>query len=308
MPQEIKQRPKNIVKAYVENYDKFDRLSKGDKISFIKQKIIMQQLMGSLDKDSLKAIDDLSSRLQALREKQNRSTEDIAEERKIIKTVEPIVNQQELLMKRKMQLINKNTKIPPISNTGIRLAKDTSRKTLFDYQTINACESRFENLNLTPNIASKYKRNDRGFSMKTQSQRDSAHLTTNINGELKSSEEIGNKPPILGNVTFNKQIARKPMINVPEKGLTVDIYRYVDSVSSAFKKFQSPKVQGYTMEKTKGRDNAMYNVSEYSNLKDQSENALNQLLSLREGKNSSTVSKVPGNEYMTPLRQISSLF
>jgi hypothetical protein len=48
------------------------------------------------------------------------------------------------------------------------------------------------------------------------------------------------------------------------------------------------------MEKTKGRDNSMYNVSEYSNLKDQSENTLNQQ-SLREGKNSSTVSKVPGN-------------
>ena len=54
----------------------------------------MQQLMNQIDGDSLKALDELSNRLEQLREKRGRSRDDLAEENEIIKTVEPILNQQ----------------------------------------------------------------------------------------------------------------------------------------------------------------------------------------------------------------------
>jgi hypothetical protein len=40
-----KKRPKNIVKAWVESFDKFEKLSKGGKINYVQEKIILQQLV-----------------------------------------------------------------------------------------------------------------------------------------------------------------------------------------------------------------------------------------------------------------------
>lgn len=55
------------------------------------------------------------------------------------------------------------TKIPPISLSGLKrstMGEHLSRKTLFDFQTVTVTDSRFETLNLLPNVASKYRRNN----------------------------------------------------------------------------------------------------------------------------------------------------
>ena len=75
------------------------------------------------------------------------------------------------------------TKIAAISKNGIGTG---SRKTLFDYQTLNASEGRFENNNLLPNVASKFKRNNRGFSIHLMSDRDENTFIGQCNGEFRS--------------------------------------------------------------------------------------------------------------------------
>ena len=103
--------------------------------------------------------------------------------------------------------------------------------------------------------------------MRTQSCRDPNLLIAPINGDFKSSEEMGNKPPIRCNIAFAKQISRKSMFEA--KPEVPSIYKYADMVTKAIDKFKLPKVPlaWYSMEKVPGRDNAMYNISETSNLK-----------------------------------------
>jgi hypothetical protein len=160
------------------------------------------------------------------------------------------------------------------------MGEHLSRKTLFDFQTVTCTDSRFETVNLLPNLASKFKRNNQGFSMRTQSTRDPNLLIAPINGDFKSSEEMGNKPPIRCKIAFAKQIPRKSMAeNSP---LAPSIYKYADMVSKAIDKFKLPKVPlaGYTMDKAPGRDNAMYNISETSNLKTKEENVFYELMQI----------------------------
>ena len=89
---------------------------------------------------------------------------------------------------------------------------------------------------------------------------------------------MGSKPPIKGIVAFEKQIARKPIED--DKPVAPNIYKYADAVTSAIEKFKLPKVPlaGYTMDKVLGRDNAMYNISEHSNLKEKEENVFYELM------------------------------
>jgi len=116
--------------------------------------------------------------------------------------------------------------------------------------------------------------------MRTQSTRDPNLLIAPVNSDFKSSEEMGNKPPIRCKIEFSKQVSRKSMAdNTP---LAPNIYKYADMVSKAIDKFKLPKVPlaGYTMDKAPGRDNAMYNISETSNLKTKEENVFYELMQI----------------------------
>lgn len=67
------------------------------------------------------------------------------------------------MLQAKLRAVNNKTKIPPISLSGLKkltMGEHLSRKTLFDFQTVTATDSRFETLNLLPNVSSKYKRNN----------------------------------------------------------------------------------------------------------------------------------------------------
>jgi hypothetical protein len=92
---------------------------------------------------------------------------------------------------------------------------------------------------------------------------------------------MGSKPPIKGNVAFEKQIARKSIED--EQPAAPSIYKYADMVTRAIEKFKLPKVPlaGYTMDKALGRDNAMYNISEHNNLKEKEENVFYELMQIQ---------------------------
>ena len=110
------------------------------------------------------------------------------------------------------------------------------------------------------------------------------------------------------------------------KGNPPSIYSYADQVSKALLTFNSPsmKFAGCTMQKSTGRDNAMYNVSENNNLNIKDENAFGTLLSMSSNLNgnngkindqrSSTLNKPfvasssTFNPQMKSLQQITSLF
>ena len=61
-------------------------------------------------------------------------------------------------------------------------------------------EARFENINTLPRIASKYKKNDRGFSLEKMSQRDPNFMVKETFGGMLSSEQKGFKPVTKGQV------------------------------------------------------------------------------------------------------------
>jgi len=50
------------------------------------------------------------------------------------------------------------------------------------------CEHRFDNINTLPRIASKYKKNDRGFSLQKMSERDPNFMIKESFGGMLSSE------------------------------------------------------------------------------------------------------------------------
>ena len=52
----------------------------------------------------------------------------------------------------------------------------------------NLCEQRFENINVLPKIASKYKKSDRGFSLEKMSNRDPNFMVKQSFGNLLSNE------------------------------------------------------------------------------------------------------------------------
>jgi hypothetical protein len=149
---------------------------------------------------------------------------------------------------------------------------------------LDVCEARFQAQNLLPNISSKYKRKDRGFSMLLQTQRDPNALIGACHGELKAANELGYKPNIKGNIDFDKQTARKssmticssPRVDAP------DIYSYANSVSKALMNVTNPrmKMAGTTMQKATGRDNKMYDLSEHNNLNQKEDNVFGTLISL----------------------------
>lgn len=117
--------------------------------------------------------------------------------------------------------------------------------------------------------------------MRTQSCRDPNQLIGYINGDFKSSEEMGNKPGIKGNVAFEKQTARNSIHD--KQPDAPSIYKYADMVTRAIDKFKLPKVPlaGYTMDKALGRDNTMYNISEHNNLKEKEENIFYELMQIK---------------------------
>lgn len=151
--------------------------------------------------------------------------------------------------------------------------------------------------------------------MRTQSCRDPNLMIGPVNGDFKSSEEMGSKPPIKGNVAFSKQLARKSPAE--EQPAAPSIYKYADMATKAIEKFKLPKVPlaGYTMDKALGRDNAMYNISEHSNLKDKEENAFYELMQIQTQDPSRVSSMLRSlgdrsaglSPQMTSLRQISSM-
>ena len=218
-------------------------------------------------------------------------------------------------MKRQWQTLNAKTKCPPFSMTGMngKMSNTKSRKTLFDTQSVDVCDARFNNNNLLPNIASKYRRNNRSFAMQTQSKRDTKHIIAEVNGEFRSIEDMGNKPPIKGNINFKKQVERKSWAT-KDLSDAPNIYHYCDKMNEAVDKFKMPKVPfgGYTMDKALSRDNAMYNISECSNLKPGDENSFVELLLLKQSEENLPLTKPMSNFSFSPrnphLRQISSVF
>lgn len=216
-----------------------------------------------------------------MKEAELKGAEEIEIQKQIVSQIEPLIQRTEQNIQTKLKEIKKKTKIPAISLSGLKrstMGEHLSRKTLFDFQTLGCTDSRFETINLLPNLASKFKRNNQGFSMRTQSKRDPNLLIAPIYGDFKSSEEMGNKPPIRCKISFEKQVSRNSIAE--NKPLAPNIYKYADMVSKAIDKFKLPKVPlaGYTMDKTPGRDNAMYNISEISNLKTKEENAFYELM------------------------------
>jgi len=188
----------------------------------------------------------------------------------------------------------------------------STRKTLFDNQP-GACEGRFDNNNLLPKISSKFKRNDRGFKMKTMSYRDDNSLVLPCNGEFKSTNEIGYyRPVIKGNVRFQNQVARKTIedgkiIGKDPNTHPPNIYTYADNVNAALSKFRRNSrvpFNGCTMDKALGRDNMMYNLSDVNNLNKQEDNVFDAFMSANqlEAKKSSLAKPFPSIEGISPER------
>jgi len=71
---------KNFVKDKLLTEDKMAKLSKGDKIRYAKERELFQQQIDTLSKASLKKIEELNDRLKVLKEKKEKTDEDIEEE------------------------------------------------------------------------------------------------------------------------------------------------------------------------------------------------------------------------------------
>lgn len=93
-------------------------------------------------------------------------------------------------------------------------------------------EARFETINTLPRIASKYKNSDRGFELGRMSERDPNFMISPSFGVLLSNEQKGFKPVVKGNVAFDKQKSREPMLTSSAK-FQPNIYSYADNISSA---------------------------------------------------------------------------
>ena len=79
--------------------------------------------------------------------------------------------------------------------------------------------------------------------MQLMSNRDENSMVGTVNGEFKGANEMGFKTIIKGNVAFNKQTSRKPMV-IEDCGkapgaITPSIYSYVDKVMFAHEKFKA---------------------------------------------------------------------
>ena len=72
-------------------------------------------------------------------------------------------------------------------------------------------------------------------------------------------------------------------MNTISDGIQPNVYTYVDNMNLALDKFSkrtSASFHGCTMSNTKGRDNAMYYISDNHNLEPQDENQFNALMSI----------------------------
>lgn len=165
-------------------------------------------------------------------------------------------------------------------------------------------EKRFETINVLPRIASKYKNSEQGFYLDRMSQRDPNFMIGPSHGSLLSNEQKGYKPVIKGQVQFNKQQARQPIVHASAK-YGANIYTYADSINYALQKgkFTKQKVPLFkgitTMQNTKGRDNKMYNISDGFNLNISLENNFVNLLTLNNV--ASAKSQLTMTQHPTPI-------
>ena len=153
-------------------------------------------------------------------------------------------------------------------------------------------ESRFDNLNLLPNISSKFIRDDRGFQLANYSPRDDRAIINKeySGGQFYNKNINAMKPGVKNVVPFAKQTERKALFkgSSGDNGMLSYADRNMQGVDNklCLRRNSHLGTNWANMERSAGRDNRMYYLSDGYNLEDKNDNAFTDLVKIHTMKKS----------------------
>ena len=127
---------------------------------------------------------------------------------------------------------------PTLHKRGfIDMDRQVERKSVFDVpEGAGPSERRFENTNLLPSVASKYRRSNQTVLLEKLTERNLDHMIKKTNGKMVGAELLQQPNQIKGSVRFSRQTNRKDLVKRDPcnlDGAQPSIYTYADGIKRA---------------------------------------------------------------------------